>query len=54
MRYEVIWDVDDEVFGGVYSLHRYFENYEDACKFAADLRHDDLVSNVEIYSMDGY
>lgn len=46
--YEVIWDVEDEVFGGVYSLSRSFESYADANEFANDLRHDALVSNITI------
>lgn len=48
MNYEVIWDVEDEVFGGVYSLHKCFETYEEAREFAQGLRHDDLVSNIAI------
>ena len=48
MNYEVIWDVEDDVFGGTYSLHKYFENWEDARVFADELRGDDMVSNIAI------
>lgn len=47
--YEVIWDVEDEVFGGTYSLSRSFNSYREASEFAEGLHHDDLVSNIEIY-----
>lgn len=48
MNYEVIWDVEDDVFGGVYSLHKYFDTWEDAREFANGLHNDDLVSNIVI------
>ena len=48
MNYEVIWDVEDEVFGGVYSLHKYFETHDEASEFAKGLYNDDLVSNIVI------
>ena len=46
--YEVIWDVEDDVFGGSYSLHKYFDTYEEAREFADELRNDDYVSNIVI------
>ena len=46
--YEVIWDVEDDVFGGTYSLHKYFDNWDDANEFADGLRGDDMVSNIVI------
>lgn len=46
--WEVIWDVEDEVFGGVYSLHKYFDSREEAHEFARELHNDALVSNIEI------
>lgn len=46
--YEVIWDVEDDLFGGNYSLHKYFDNWYDARDFADELRHDAYVSNIVI------
>ena len=46
--YEVIWDVEDDVFGGTYSLHQYFDNWYDARDFADDIRDDPCVSNIVI------
>lgn len=46
--YEVIWDVNDDLFGGNYSLHKYFDNWYDARDFADDLRYDDCVYNIVI------
>ena len=47
--YEVIWDVEDEVFGGTYSLRHECATYDEAREFADSLHGDDLVSNIEIY-----
>lgn len=47
--YEVIWDVEDEVFGGHYSLRHECATYREACEFAAGLHNDVLTSNIEIY-----
>lgn len=46
--YEVIWDVEDDVFGGSYSLHQYFDTYEEARECADDLRHDAYAYNIVI------
>lgn len=46
--YEVIWDVEDEVFGGTYSLNKYFDSWSDARDFADDLWDDPCVSNIVI------
>lgn len=46
--YEVIWDVEDEVFGGTYSLHHYCDSYDEAKEFADGLRDDRAVSNIVI------
>ena len=50
--YTVIWDVEDETFGGTYSLKQDCSSYEEAQKFARDIQSDALVSNVEIYGDD--
>lgn len=47
--YEVIWDVEDEVFGGTYALHKYFDNLDEARDFADEIRNDELVSNITIW-----
>ena len=35
MKYEVIWDVEDDVFGGVYSLRHECETMEEALRNVA-------------------
>ena len=52
--YTVVWDVEDDVFGGRYSLQHTCDSYAEACEFAKELRNDDLVSNIEIYGQDDY
>ena len=54
MGYEVIWDVEDEVFGGTYSLRHECETWEEAHEYAEELKHDWLVSNIGIYGGDEY
>ena len=49
MYYEVIWDVEDEVFGGKYSLRRECATRSEAEELARELRNDFMVSNIGIY-----
>ena len=49
MKYEVIWDVEDDVFGGVYSLRHECETREEAEAFVRGLRNDPLTGNYEIF-----
>lgn len=52
--FEVIWDVEDEVFGGTYSLRVDCETREEAMEFIEQLKHDDLTSNYEVHGYDEY